>query len=113
MNNKAILLPYYLLVLSTTAFALHCTASIVYKGDGDNPYFFRLLKRLLFLTNIGGFINLLYAFFRLCNLLQGKLFVSSCLDTFYRNVLLLNVIVIVAYWGLVLTDPRLVRTPED
>ena len=33
MNNKAILLPYYLLVLSTTGFALHCTASIIYQGD--------------------------------------------------------------------------------
>ena len=84
MNNRAILIPYHLIVIFLTGLHLHLTASLIYIGDGNNPYFTRLLRRCLFLTNIGALINLLYALFRLISLLQNKIYISTCLDTFYR-----------------------------
>ena len=113
MIKRDILAFYYLFVVCSTLLALHKTAKLIFQGDGDNPYYIRIFWRLLFLTHIGGFINFLYALFRLIAVCRNKVDVTPFMEVFYRQVLILNVIVAAAYWGLKAVNPSLVRSEED
>lgn len=116
-SHPLLLALYYSAICASTLYGLHCSALLQHSIDGQNGYHLRLGRRLLFLTNIGCLLNSIYAFLRLISILKSKVSstqqqhaLSPAMETFFRQVLSINMIVVIAYWGMVAVNPRLVQS---